>query len=110
MPKISSIIICLVTACCSSEFNAITEILVCCFSPNAETCNSGFHMTMFVFQVEGANEQYKLTIGEYSGNAGDSFVYHNKMAFSTEDMDNDLHERHCAAENKVQWSHLRNCW
>lgn len=56
--------------------------------------------------MEGSNEHYKLTVGEFTGNAGDSFAYHNKMAFSTEDMDNDLHERHCAAENKVK--HTRN--
>ncbi|BFY98996.1 hypothetical protein BsWGS_02036 [Bradybaena similaris] len=55
------------------------------------------------FYVEGANEHYKLTVGEFTGNAGDSFAYHNEMAFSTEDMDNDLHERHCAAENKAGW-------
>lgn len=56
---------------------------------------------MFWSQVENESENYKLVVGEYKGTAGDSLIYHNKMAFSTEDVDNDLHERHCAAENKV---------
>ena len=41
-------------------------------------------------------------MGGFTGSAGDSLSYHNMMAFSTEDVDNDLHERHCAAENKVR--------
>ncbi|KAH9508934.1 Fibrinogen-like protein 1, partial [Bulinus truncatus] len=55
------------------------------------------------FFVESEQDNYKLLVGEYSGDAGDSLVYHDKMAFSTEDVDNDLHERHCAAENKGGW-------
>ncbi|XP_059159224.1 fibrinogen C domain-containing protein 1-like [Physella acuta] len=55
------------------------------------------------FFVEDESENYKLVVGEYKGTAGDSLIYHNKMAFSTEDVDNDLHERHCAAENKGGW-------
>ncbi|KAI8789898.1 BgiBsFReDn11 [Biomphalaria glabrata] len=55
------------------------------------------------FYVEGEKDNYKLLVGEYTGDAGDSLVYHDKMAFSTEDVDNDLHERHCAAENKGGW-------
>ncbi|CAL1540611.1 unnamed protein product [Lymnaea stagnalis] len=55
------------------------------------------------FYVESEKDNYKLLVGEYTGDAGDSLIYHDKMAFSTEDMDNDLHERHCAAENKGGW-------
>ncbi|XP_052086256.1 fibrinogen-like protein A [Mytilus californianus] len=41
------------------------------------------------FVVGDAASKYKLTIGNYSGNAGDKMVYHNGMKFSTTDQDND---------------------
>ena len=34
---------------------------------------------------------------------GDSLSYHDEMAFSTEDSDNDLHRRNCAVDNKGGW-------
>ncbi|GFR80128.1 angiopoietin-related protein 1 [Elysia marginata] len=54
-------------------------------------------------QVKGEKDNYRLFVGGFTGSAGDSLSYHNMMAFSTEDVDNDLHERHCAAENKGGW-------
>ena len=35
--------------------------------------------------------------------AGDSLSYHDGMAFSTDDKDNDLHRRNCAVDNKGGW-------
>ncbi|KAK6179936.1 hypothetical protein SNE40_012183 [Patella caerulea] len=55
------------------------------------------------FSVEDAEQQFRLHIGGYYGDAGDSFSYHDNMVFSTEDVDNDLHTRNCAAENKGGW-------
>ncbi|GFO14788.1 angiopoietin-related protein 1 [Plakobranchus ocellatus] len=55
------------------------------------------------FYVDDEKDHYRLHVGEFTGSAGDSMSYHNMMAFSTEDVDNDLHERHCAAENKGGW-------
>ncbi|ESO94572.1 hypothetical protein LOTGIDRAFT_118333, partial [Lottia gigantea] len=55
------------------------------------------------FSLEDENQQYRLHVGGYHGDAGDSLSYHDKMAFSTEDVDNDRHTRHCAAENKGGW-------
>ncbi|RUS91589.1 hypothetical protein EGW08_000704 [Elysia chlorotica] len=55
------------------------------------------------FYVESEKDHYRLFVGGFTGSAGDSLSYHNMMAFSTEDVDNDLHERHCAAENKSGW-------
>ena len=56
-----------------------------------------------VIKVDTEVERYRLHVGTFSGNAGDSLSYHDKMAFSTEDMDNDLFLRNCAAENKGGW-------
>ena len=41
------------------------------------------------FSVGDASSNYELTIGTYSGTAGDSLSYHNNMTFSTKDRDND---------------------
>ncbi|KAI0243248.1 Techylectin-5A [Lamellibrachia satsuma] len=56
-----------------------------------------------VFRVGSERELYKLHVGHYSGNAGDSMSYHDGMSFSTEDKDNDLHRRNCALDNKGGW-------
>ncbi|XP_065070780.1 uncharacterized protein LOC135695580 [Rhopilema esculentum] len=37
------------------------------------------------FRIEGEQNQYKLHVSGYSGTAGDSFTYHDKMMFSTFD-------------------------
>ncbi|XP_063420391.1 fibrinogen C domain-containing protein 1-like [Mytilus trossulus] len=39
------------------------------------------------FSVGSENERYKLTIGGYSGSAGDSMIDHNGMNFATFDND-----------------------
>ncbi|XP_078331402.1 fibroleukin-like [Crassostrea virginica] len=44
-----------------------------------------------LFLVGGSTSEYKLTVSQYSGNAGyDAFSYHDNMKFSTKDHDNDL--------------------
>ena len=54
---------------------------------------------MFLVANEASN--YRLTVSDYSGNAGDSMSYHNGMMFSTYDRDNDLTE-------DVYWQHCAN--
>ena len=56
------------------------------------------------FSVGNASTNYQLTIGAYSGTAGDSLAWHNNMAFSTKDRDNDNNSGHsCANVYKGAW-------
>ncbi|KRF84712.1 uncharacterized protein Dvir_GJ26515 [Drosophila virilis] len=59
------------------------------------------------FLIGNEGESYKLKkLGEYSGNVGDAFRYHEHMKFSTPDRDNDLSLRNCAkALNSGWWFH-----
>ncbi|VDI37594.1 Hypothetical predicted protein [Mytilus galloprovincialis] len=59
------------------------------------------------FVVGDAASKYKLTIGNYSGNAGDKMAYHNGMKFSTTDQDNDQSSGKCV-DNYGPWWH-KNC-
>lgn len=56
------------------------------------------------FHVDGPETKYKLSIGRYSGDAGDAFASrHNGFAFSTHDQDNDAYEQNCAKAYKGGW-------
>ena len=52
------------------------------------------------FNVGDEQAQYRLEVRSYSGTAGDSLAYHNNMAFSTKDRDNDRNSGKCA----VRWT------
>ncbi|KAI8747778.1 BgiBFREP12.17 [Biomphalaria glabrata] len=56
------------------------------------------------FKVLNETEKYKLQIGKYSGNAGDSLSVHNNMFFTTFDRDNDIHSGYnCAEHSSGAW-------
>ena len=55
------------------------------------------------FSVGDASSSYRLTIGAFIGTAGDSLRYHNNMAFSTKDRDNDRSGGDCANIWKGAW-------
>ncbi|KAK0061499.1 BpFREP16.1, partial [Biomphalaria pfeifferi] len=55
------------------------------------------------FKVLSETEKYKLEIGKYSGNAGDSLLNQDNMFFSTFDKDNDKEIRNCAATFSGAW-------
>ncbi|XP_046861610.1 fibrinogen-like protein A [Xenia sp. Carnegie-2017] len=56
------------------------------------------------FAVKNESKKYQLSLGKYSGTAGDSLSYHKGMAFSTKDSDNDkTRELNCATRFKGAW-------
>ncbi|KAL3842361.1 hypothetical protein ACJMK2_020384 [Sinanodonta woodiana] len=55
------------------------------------------------FRIGDENSKYVLNVGTYSGNAGDSLTYHDGMAFSTMDRDNDLDTDNCANVYHGAW-------
>ncbi|XP_028391576.1 ryncolin-1-like [Dendronephthya gigantea] len=60
------------------------------------------------FSVADESDKYRLNIGSYSGNAGDSLVYHDNMQFTTKDSDNDKRSGNCATSYKGAWWY-KNC-
>ncbi|KAH8318318.1 hypothetical protein KR074_008239 [Drosophila pseudoananassae] len=56
------------------------------------------------FSIGDQNTKYQLTIGSYSGTAGDALIKkHNSMKFSTYDNDNDKSKSNCAAQYTGAW-------
>ncbi|XP_046861765.1 fibrinogen C domain-containing protein 1-like [Xenia sp. Carnegie-2017] len=53
------------------------------------------------FAVKNENKKYQLSLGNYSGNAGDSLSYHKGMAFTTKDSDKS--GGNCATSFKGAW-------
>ena len=51
------------------------------------------------FNVDKPSNLYRLSVGGHSGTAGDSLRYHNRMAFSTIDEDNDEDIWNCASRS-----------
>ena len=60
------------------------------------------------FKVGDEQMQYRLEVGSYSGTAGDALTYHNNMAFTTKDRDNDRNSggfssKNCAVRYTGAW-------
>ena len=55
------------------------------------------------FTVANEASNYTLFVGFYSGTANDRLTYHNGMAFSTKDRDNDEYDDNCAVNHKGAW-------
>lgn len=53
------------------------------------------------FRLEPESEYYKLRLGRYHGNAGDSFTWHNGKQFTTLDRDHDVYT------GRTPWSHTQ---
>ena len=52
------------------------------------------------FNICDEQAKYRLEVSSYSGTAGDSIRFHNNMAFSAKDRDNDRDSRNCT----VRWT------
>ncbi|XP_031551626.1 ficolin-2-like, partial [Actinia tenebrosa] len=55
------------------------------------------------FSVGSASDKYRLKVGSYSGDAGDSLTYHNNMFFTTKDQHNDEYYENCASLYTGAW-------
>ncbi|XP_067051657.1 fibrinogen-like protein A isoform X3 [Acropora muricata] len=55
------------------------------------------------FNIGDEQAKYRLEASSYSGTAGDSLAYHNNMAFSTKDRDNDRNVGKCAVSYTGAW-------
>ncbi|XP_067088612.1 angiopoietin-related protein 6 [Osmerus mordax] len=69
------------------------------------------------FHLEPETDWYRLRLGDYSGNAGDSLSWHNNRAFTTLDRDKDGYSGNCAHYQKGGWwyhmcahSNLNGVW
>ncbi|MCJ8731860.1 hypothetical protein PDJAM_G00204340 [Pangasius djambal] len=60
------------------------------------------------FKVGSAKQKFKLTIGNYRGNAGDAMSYHQGRPFTTIDSDNDIALGNCAFTHHGAWWY-KNC-
>ncbi|XP_078492833.1 ficolin-2-like [Ciona intestinalis] len=55
------------------------------------------------FAIGSGEQQYRLTVSGYSGNAGDSLSFHNGNSFSTFDSDHDTWGGNCAVDFHGAW-------
>ncbi|XP_030645880.1 angiopoietin-related protein 6 isoform X2 [Chanos chanos] len=69
------------------------------------------------FHLEPESDWYRLRLGNYHGNAGDSLSWHNNKAFTTLDRDKDAYSGNCAHYQKGGWwyhmcahSNLNGVW
>nr|XP_039259693.1 ficolin-2-like [Styela clava] len=59
------------------------------------------------FKIGGRNSKYTLSVGGYTGDAGDSLSGHNDQRFTTKDQDNDSYSRNCAVSFKGAWWYFK---
>ncbi|XP_063742858.1 tenascin-N isoform X3 [Eleginops maclovinus] len=60
------------------------------------------------FQIAPVKQKFKLTIGKYSGTAGDAMTYHQGRPWTTVDNDNDIALGNCALTHRGAWWY-KNC-
>ncbi|XP_057584968.1 tenascin-N isoform X2 [Hippopotamus amphibius kiboko] len=73
-----------------------------------QTANESAYAVYDSFQVASSKERYRLTVGKYTGTAGDALTYHNGWKFTTFDRDNDIALSNCALTHHGGWWY-KNC-
>ncbi|CAC5404354.1 FCN [Mytilus coruscus] len=68
-----------------------------------DTSNKKTYALFKTFIVGDENSKYQLTIGDYSGNAGNRMRHNNGRAFSTKDNDYDDYSINCAVKYGAWW-------
>ncbi|XP_078356716.1 microfibril-associated glycoprotein 4-like isoform X2 [Oculina patagonica] len=68
-----------------------------------DTENKTAYAEYDMFAVTSERTKYKLSLGTYSGTAGDSLSWHRGYPFSTKDQDNDGAGYSCAVTHKGAW-------
>jgi hypothetical protein len=53
--------------------------------------------------VSNADDKYRLSLGTYFGDAGDSFNFQNGQQFSTYEQENDVAPNNCAVDYHGAW-------
>ncbi|MCL4154074.1 UNVERIFIED_CONTAM: hypothetical protein GTU68_059374 [Idotea baltica] len=61
-----------------------------------------------LFHIEDSTGKYRLKLGNYTGDAGDSLSYSNNEPFSIKGADNDSSDQNCAEVRKGGWWY-KNC-
>ncbi|XP_051827436.1 angiopoietin-related protein 6 [Antechinus flavipes] len=77
----------------------------------------GVHARYDGFSLEPESDHYRLRLGHYRGDAGDSLSWHNDKPFSTVDRDRDSYSGNCALYQRGGWwyhacahSNLNGVW
>ncbi|XP_078356714.1 fibrinogen C domain-containing protein 1-like isoform X1 [Oculina patagonica] len=74
-----------------------------------DTENKTAYAEYDMFAVTSERTKYKLSLGTYSGTAGDSLSYHRGQPFTTKDQDNDSWGSNCAVSHKGAWWYGPGC-
>ncbi|NXO52952.1 TENN protein, partial [Aramus guarauna] len=72
------------------------------------TASESVYAVYDFFQVASSRDRYRLSVGNYRGNAGDAMTYHNGWKFTTWDRDNDVALSNCALTHHGAWWY-KNC-
>ncbi|XP_053929760.1 tenascin-N [Cuculus canorus] len=72
------------------------------------TASESVYAVYDFFQVASSRDRYRLSVGNYRGNAGDAMTYHNGWKFTTWDRDNDVALSNCALTHRGAWWY-KNC-
>ncbi|NXC12191.1 TENN protein, partial [Corythaeola cristata] len=72
------------------------------------TASESVYAVYDFFQVASSRDRYRLSLGNYRGDAGDAMTYHNGWKFTTWDRDNDVALSNCAVTHHGAWWY-KNC-